>query len=183
MQTKTKLISKILATAILFLALAPQDKHIAQEEPPKLFLLDTKCVNTGMGNWDDHTQDVSVGRAVYTSRLYMGSGNTFASMTCKIQPEDQEVDYQSLQLAFGMRDNDQDSPQVEVNLYIDGEKADDHSWTVSPGQGISTLIPLFNAQNISLETVCRRESGRYCDRVYFWEASLEIAIPFESEEN
>ncbi|NEP14801.1 MAG: hypothetical protein F6K14_32330 [Symploca sp. SIO2C1] len=104
-------------------------------------------------------------------------------MTCKIQPDDQEINYQSLQLAFGMRDNDQNSPAVEVNLYIDGQKTDDHSWTVFPGKGISTLIPLFNAKNISLETVCRRESRRYCDRVYFWEASLEIALPPESEEN
>jgi len=183
MQEKTKLISKIIASAIVFLALAPQGKHIAQEEPPRLFLLDTKCINTGMGNWDKHTEDVSVGRAVYTSKLYMGSGDSFASMTCKIKPDDPQINYQTLQLAFGMRDNDQDSPEVEVNVYIDGEKAEDHSWTVSSGKGVSVLIPIPDAENISLETVCRGKSRRYCDRIYFWEASLEIVIPSPPEES
>ena len=168
MQKTTKLISKIIATAIVFLALAPQDKQIAQEEEViRLFLLDTKCVNTGIGNWDNHSQDVSVGRAVYTSRLYMGAGDSFASMTCKIQPDDLELDYQTLQLAFGMRDNDRDSPEVEVNVYLDGQKAPDHSWTVYPGKGVSVLIPIFNIENISLETVCRKTSRRYCDSRLF----------------
>lgn len=183
MHKKTKLISKIIASAILFLALAPQDKQLAQEEPPRLFLLDTKCINTGMGNWDDHTEDVSVGRAVYTSRLYMGSGNSFSSMTCKIQPNNQEVNYQILELAFGMRDNDRDSPAVEVNVYIDGEKAEDHSWKVSPGKGVSVSIPIPDAENISLETVCQEKSRRYCDRVYFWEAFLGSPIPSVPEDS
>ena len=183
MHKKTKLISTIIASAILFLALAPQEKQLAQEEPPRLFLLDTKCINTGMGNWDAHTEDVSVGRAVYTSRLYMGSGNSFASMTCKIHPNEQEVSYQTLQLAFGMRDNDRNSPEVEVHVYIDGKKAEDHSWTVSPGKGVSVLIPITDAENISLETICKEKSQRYCDRVYFWEASLESPIPSVLEES
>ncbi|NET57484.1 MAG: hypothetical protein F6K47_15365 [Symploca sp. SIO2E6] len=180
------LIGKIIAAAILFLALAPQDKLIAQEEelePPKVFLLDTKCVNTGKGNWDERTEDVSVGRAVYTSRFYMGAGNSFASLTCRVQPDDLLVDYQVFQLAFGMRDNDRGSPQVKVNLYINGEKAEDHSWIVSPGRGVSVFIPLFNTENISLETICPQQSQRYCDRVYFWKASLEIALPPPEEEN
>ena len=185
MTKQLKLIGKIIATAMLFLAIAPQHQQIAQEEEeiPKDFLMDTKCVNTGTGNWKRETEDVSVGRAVYTSELYMGAGNSFASMTCRIEPYAPEVIYQALHLGFGMRDNDQGSPEVKVNLYLDGQKAEEHSWIVSPGRGVSTIIPLFNVENIALETICQSPSRRYCDRVYFWETSLEIAIPIVVEEN
>ncbi|NES19421.1 MAG: hypothetical protein F6K41_10945 [Symploca sp. SIO3E6] len=185
MTNNIKWIGKIVATAMLFLAIAPQHQQIAQEEEeiPRVFLMDHTCVDTGTGNWKQETEDVSVGRAVYTSKLYMGAGNSFASMTCRIKPDHPEINYQALHLAFGMRDNDQDSPGVKVNLYLDGQKVGDHSWIVSPGRGVSTIIPLFNVENISLETICQNPSRRYCDRVYFWETSLEITVPIVIEEN
>jgi hypothetical protein len=74
------------------------------------------CVSTGIGNWARRTEDVSVGKAVYTSRLFMGPGNNFAAMTCRLQPNEAGVIFQRLRLSFGMRDNDRGSPNVNVCL-------------------------------------------------------------------
>jgi hypothetical protein len=176
---KTKLISKIIAGAILCLALAPQNKQIAQEARRSVFLLRLPCVSTGIGNWARRTEDVSVGKAFYTSRLFMGPGDQFAAMTCKLQPNQAGVIFQNLQLSFGMRDNDQGSPAATVNLYIDGVKA--QSQIVSPGKPASMLQDVTSTSNVSLEVVCSNPSpnrSRYCDRVYFWDANLEyVPLP------
>jgi len=170
MQNKTKLISKIIASTLLFLALAPQNRQFAQESPLlSVFLLRMTCVDTGLGNWARQTQDVSVGKAVYRSRLYMGPGDRSASMTCKLQPNPAEVIFQTLQLDFGMRDNDRNSPATVVNVYLDGVKAETR--TVSPGQQASVSLDVTSTTNVSIETICTNQS-RYCERVYFWNASL-----------
>ncbi|NET52195.1 MAG: hypothetical protein F6K09_26930 [Merismopedia sp. SIO2A8] len=69
-----------------------------------------------------------------------------------------------------MRDNDQGSPPVEVNLYLDGFKAE--SRTVSAGGKDLILVDVTNTSNIALETICSSQN-QYCRRVYFWEASLQ----------
>ncbi|HEY9633153.1 MAG TPA: hypothetical protein V6D14_07095 [Coleofasciculaceae cyanobacterium] len=172
MQKKTHLISKILASTLLFLALAPQGRQNAQEAPAPLsqFLLRRPCVSTGIGNWTRRTEDVSVGKAVYRSRLFMGPGNAFAAMTCKLQPNEAAVIFQKLRLGFGMRDNDQGSPGAIVNVYLDGVKA--QSQTVSPGKPATVSLDVTSTNNVSIETICLSQS-QYCDRVYFWDANLE----------
>lgn len=169
MQKKTKLISTIIASTALFLALTPQGKSIAQEEMLSLFLLRRSCVSTGIGNWERRTQDIAVGRAVYTSRLFMGPGNRFATMTCNLTPNREGVIFQRLNLAFGMRDNDRDSPAVNVNIYLDGQRAETRS--VSPGQAATVSLDVTPTRNVSIEAVCS-SPGQYCARVYFWEADL-----------
>lgn len=169
MQKKTQLISTIAASAALLLALAPQGKSVAQEDMLSLFLLRRPCVNTGIGNWDSRNQDVAVGRAVYSSKIFMGPGSRFAAMTCKLVPNKAGVIFQQLNLAFGMRDNDQDSPSVYVNVYLDGQKIE--TKTVSPGEAATVSLDVTPTQNVSIEAVCS-SPAKYCDRVYFWEADL-----------
>lgn len=174
MQKKTQLIRKIIIGSILALALAPQEQQLAQEPMRSAFLLNLKCVNTGVGNWKRQTQDISVGKAVYTSRLYMGAGNRSAALTCQLAPNEGGVFFQNLQLDFGMRDNYQDSPGAEVNIYLDGVKSD--TATVAPGQAASISRDVTSAKNITIETVCLNQS-RYCDRVYFWNVSASYSPP------
>ncbi|MDP8963860.1 MAG: hypothetical protein M3O33_07710 [Cyanobacteriota bacterium] len=169
---KTKLISKIIASTMLFLALFPQGRQIAQEAPLSMFLLRRPCVSTGIGNSTRRREDVSVGKAVYTSRLFMAPGNSSASITCRLKPNEAGVTFQTLRLSFGMRDNDKDSPDVIVNVYKDTEKVGPESKRLSPGQAASIVLDVVDPSNISIETVCTNPSG-YCARVYFWEAELE----------
>jgi hypothetical protein len=173
MHKKTRLISKILASTMLVLALAPQGKQMAQETPQLLSrsLLKQPCVNTGRGNWGVQEEDVSVSRALYTSRLYLGPGDRFAAaITCRIQPNRAGVIFQTLNLSFGMRDNDQGSPSTTVNVYLDGVRAE--SRTVSPGNLAAVTLDVTNTKNVTLEATC---SSRYCDRVYIWDAALGYA--------
>ncbi len=184
---ETKLIRKIIIGAIAILALVPQGKQVAQQtqqapqtpqapQPPQvpkgpltMFLLSRPCANSGVGNWSRRTEDITVGRAFYTSRLFLGPGTRFASFTCRLQPNRANTIFQRLRLSFGMRDYDQGSPAATVNVYLDGVRAE--SRTVSPGRAESVTLDVTSTSNVSLEAVC--SGGRYCERVYFWEAELE----------
>lgn len=169
---KIKQIGKFIGGAMLFFALGTLCVPIAQARGPK-FLLRTKCVDTGVGNWDQTEDYVSIDKAVYTSLFYMGPGDGSASLTCRISSEGDGVYYQTLNLGFGMRDNDRRSPPVTVNIYTDGRQA--VSRTVSAGDRQFVSLDVINVRNVSIETVCS-ERSRYCERVYFYRATL-VPIP------
>lgn len=173
MQNKITLIRNIIASGLLFFALAPQNHLVADAEEQSTFLLRLNCVDTGVGNWAGRIEDVAVDKAVYTSRLFMGPGDSQASLTCRLQPNEEEVIFQNLQLGFGMRDNDQSSPAVQVNIYLDQVQA--KSLRLSPGQAELLSLDVASTNNVSIEAVCLDKFKRYCDRVYFWDASLTIA--------
>lgn len=174
MQMKSKRMQKIIASGLLLAAFTvPSQLMLVQAQERSTFLLRLNCVDTGIGNWRRRSENVVVNKAVYSSRFYMGSGDTQTSFTCRLQPNEEEVSFQTLQLGFGMRDNDQGSPSVLVNVYKDKVKAE--SRTVTPGGEAAFLsLDVTNTQNVSLEAVCTSRF-QYCDRVYFWEASLGIA--------
>ncbi|HBB35797.1 MAG TPA: hypothetical protein DC064_29465 [Cyanobacteria bacterium UBA9273] len=172
MQKKTKLINKIFASTLLGLALASPSQPMAQSQERSTFLLRLNCVDRGMGNWAYRNEDVAVGKAVYTSILFMGPGDSTASLTCRLQPNDANAIFQRLDLEFGMRDNDQRSPNVAVNVYLDGVQA--ASVPVSPGKPEMVSLDVTSTQNVTLEAACSSKF-QYCDRVYFWKAALVFA--------
>lgn len=175
---KTKLITKVIAGAMLSFVMATCPL-VAQPQRP-VSLLRAKCVNSGLGSARQYDRNISIGKAVYTSRFYIGSGSRSASMTCRIRRSDDLPLFQTLNLGFGMRDNDTSSPPVIVNVYLDGQQVE--SRTVAPKQQESVLLDVSNATNVSIETVCSSKSV-YCDRVYFYNASLEQRILSPSTSN
>jgi len=143
----------------------------AQTPQPQSKLVGAKCVSSGQGSARKNQEDISIGKAVYTSEFYLGPGNRSASMTCKIKPDNRpEPIFQTLNIGFGMRDNDISSPAIMVRIYLDGREVE--STVVAPGQ--QTILPLnvSNASNVALEAICTTPN-RYCERVYFFTASLE----------
>lgn len=174
---KTHLFTQIIAGGMLSLAIASGSEPAVQaREVSPAYLFDTQCVSNGPGRVQEETLDVAVGRKVYRSYLFLGPGSREASITCRIAPEDTEDspgNYQSLVLDFGMRDNDRGSPPNVVNIYLDGERA--ASERVSPGQKVALSMNVANANNVAIETVCSSQA-RYCDRVYFFEATLSPVI-------
>ena len=170
---KTKLINRIIAGAMLSFALVTQGGHIVSAQQRPTSLLRAKCVNSGLGSVRRNTLDVSIGKAVYTSLFYLGSGNRSASITCKIRRVDSQLLFQTLQLGFGMRDNNTTSPPVTVNVYLDGKQAETR--TVAPTQQESLSLDVSGVTNVSIEAVCSSQSI-YCDRVYFFNAALEPII-------
>jgi hypothetical protein len=167
--SNTKPIAKVIAAAMLSTAVVNLGL-VAQAQRPTS-LLRGKCVNSGLGNASLDDTDISIGKQVYTSLFYIAPGDRSASVTCNILPKRKyQPGFQTLNLGFGIRDNDLTAPPVTVNVYSDGKKVD--SRTVAPAQTQSLQLNVSNVSNVSIETVCSSQS-QYCGRVYFFQASLE----------
>lgn len=170
---KTKFISLITTSAVLLSTFIIGGK-IAQAQQRPVPLLRAKCVSSGLGTFREQNTNVSIGKAVYTSQFYLGAGNRSAELTCRIKPDNRpEPPFQTLNLGFGMRDNDTTTPNVVVKVYLDGKEAE--SRTVIATQPISLSLDVSNVSNVAIEAACSR-SNQYCDRVYFYKADLERKI-------
>ncbi len=166
--SKTKFIGSLIASAaIIPLGLG---LNIAQAKQRSVPLLQAKCVDSGPGSAREENTDVAIGRAVYSSQFYLGPGSREAALTCKIKPDNRpQPIFQTLNLGFGMRDNDTRSSAVEVRVYLDGRQAETR--TVSPSQATTLSLDVSNVSNVAIEAACTSQS-RYCDRVYFFDTAL-----------
>lgn len=166
---KIRLFGLITGVLVSSFALIGENIVQAQRPPRPVELLRSRCVSSGLGSAREDNTDISIGRAVYTSRFFLGAGSRSASLTCRIKPDSRkQAIFQTLNLGFGMRDNDSRSPSAEVRVYLDGRPAE--ARTVSTSMQNTLSLDVSNVSNVSIEAVCT--SGRYCDRVYFYEASL-----------
>lgn len=170
---KIKSIAQVIVGAMVSFSLVPLGEQVALARRP-YFLLETLCADSGPGNWSGNSLNVSIGRAAYRSLLSMSPGNRYASLTCRIKPINSQPVFQRLTLAFGMRDNDRRSPATRVNIYLDGRQA--VSRTVSPAERAAYSIDVSNVSNVAIETTCTTQA-EYCDRVYFYDATLEPITP------
>jgi hypothetical protein len=185
MQT-TQLIPKFLAAGFLSVAIVSSTPFVAEakDESRLAWLFEAQCVSESPGRWRREVEDVSVGREVYRSLMFMGPGSQFASLACRIrQGEDTETskkkNFQSLKLEFGMRDRHSASPANQVIVYLDGEQTSVN--TVSSGERVVLALDVSNVSNIAIETICSSKI-QYCDRVYFFDASLssDVVPPTET---
>jgi len=171
---KKKLISSVLLPiAVILPALFPLGEATAQKQKNirPTSLLKAKCVKSGIGSARKEKRNVSIGRAVYSSEFYLGPGYRSAALTCNIQPEEdvpQNV-FQTLNLGFGMRDNNRNSPSVRVQLFLDGRPSE--TITVGPTRVANVSVDVNNVSNIAIEATCS-SSTQYCSRVYFYDADL-----------
>ena len=183
MQT-TQLITKFLAAAVLSVLIFPLSAFVAQadeDESHLAWLYEAQCVSESPGRWRQEVEDVSVGREVFRSLMFMGPGSQFASLACRIRGKETETadkDIQSFHLEFGMRDRHRASPYNNVIVYLDGEET--QATTVAPGERVVLSLDVRDISNIAIETVCSTKV-RYCDRVYFFDASLsaDVVIPID----
>jgi hypothetical protein len=184
MQT-TQSIAKFLAAGVLSVAISPFTALVAQadDESRLAWLFDAQCVSESPGRWRQEVEDVSVGREVYRSVMFMGPGSQFASLACRIRGEDTETsdkNVQSLKLEFGMRDRHRESPYNNVIVYLDGEES--VAATVAPGERVAISLDVSDISNIAIETICSTKI-KYCDRVYFFDATLSADVAVPTEEN
>lgn len=168
---KISLIASLITSALVCSSVLIGESIVqAQRSPRPVDLLRSTCVASGSGTAREDNTNVSIGRAVYSSRFFLGPGYRSASLTCRIRPENRPNPiFQTLNLGFGMRDSDNRSSSVDVRVYLDGKPADSRS--VSPSQQNTLSLDVSNASNVSIEAVCNSGS-QYCDRVYFYEANL-----------
>ncbi|MEO1429042.1 MAG: hypothetical protein AAFV71_08280 [Cyanobacteria bacterium J06633_8] len=175
---KKKLISLVLLPiAVILPALFPWGEVTAQKQKKlrPTSLLKAKCVKSGIGSARKQKLDVSIGKAVYSSKFYLGPGKGSAALTCKIKPGDRPQNvFQTLDLGFGMRDNTLNSPRVRVQLYLDGKPTE--TVTVGPTQVANVSVDVNNVNNVAIEATCS-SSIQYCSRVYFYDANLQRINP------
>lgn len=172
---KKKLISSVvLPIAVILPALFPLGEASAQKQEKQMrptSLLKARCVKSGIGSARKQKRNVSIGKAVYNSKFYLGPGYRSAALTCNIQPDGDRPQnaFQTLNLGFGMRDNNVNSPGVVVQLYLDGRPTE--SVTVAPTRVANVSVDVNNVSNVAIEATCS-SSTQYCSRVYFYDADL-----------
>ncbi len=184
---KNKLFSSILLPiAVILPALFPLNEATAQKEKEMrpTSMLKARCVRSGIGSARRQKRNVSIGRAVYNSKFYLGPGYRSAALTCNIKPDDdsdrpQNV-FQTLNLGFGMRDNNVNSPSVRVQLYLDGRPTE--IITVRPTRVANVSVDVNNVSNVAIEATCS-SSTQYCSRVYFYDADLVRNNPTTVDNN
>lgn len=182
---RTQSIAKFIAAGVLSVAIAPLSVLVAKadDESRLAWLFEAQCVSESPGRWRQEIEDVSVGREVYRSVMFMGPGSQFASLACRIRggedTETSDKNVQSLNLEFGMRDRHRESPYNNVIVYLDGEES--AATTVAPGERVVLSLDVSNISNIAIETVCSTKV-QYCDRVYFFDASLSADVAVTTEE-
>lgn len=163
------LFGSLLVAAALVAPLATLGPVARAEEKP-FWLFETQCVTQGPGRMRREMADISVGREVFRSYMFMGPGSRSINLTCKIRGDDPEKEnFNSLRLEFGMQDSDKSSPYNTVVVYLDGQER--ASQTIGAGEKVSIALDVSQAQNVAVETVCSARNT-YCDRVYFFNASL-----------
>lgn len=167
---KAKFPTKFIAAGMLPLVLGMLHGRVAQAQRP-VFLLESKCVGRG-GQWQEMNRDVSVGRELLTTVMYMKpySFNTPAAFTCRITPVGSASRFKTLQLSFGMGDT-ASNPTLIVNVWLDGNQVGSRS--VSPGQAKSWPIDVTNAKSLAVEVSCSRSEGCGKSGVLFFKAELE----------
>lgn len=173
MQKKKLISSVLLPIAVILPTLFPWGEAIAQnkKKTPSTSLLRAKCVKSGIGSVRQQKRDVSIGKAVYSSKFYLGPGYRSAALTCKIKPENRPQNvFQSLNLGFGMLDKNPNSPGVQVRLYLDGRPTE--TVNIGPTQVANISVDVNNVDNVAIEAICS-SSTRYCSRVYFYDADLQ----------
>ena len=170
---KNKLISSVLLPiAVIIPILFPLGETTAQNQKKMrpTSLLRAKCVKSGIGSARKQKLNVSIGKAVYSSKFYLGPGYRSAALTCKIKPNNRPQNvFQSLNLGFGMRDNNPNSPGVQVRLYLDGKPTE--TVNVAPKQVANISVNVNNVSNVAIEATCS-SSTQYCSRVYIYDADL-----------
>lgn len=170
MKRKILISSIFLPIAVLLPAILPFGEATANKVKTTS-LLKAKCVRSGIGSARQQKRNVSIGRAVYSSKFYLGPGYRSAALTCKISPDDRPQNaFQTLNLGFGMRDNNVNSPSVQVKLYLDGKLTE--TLRVAPRQVANVSVGINNISNIAIEATCS-SSTQYCNRVYFYDANLQ----------
>ena len=170
---KTQLISSLITSSAIVLSGITTGGQVATARKPKpaVSLLKAKCVSSGLGSARRQKLDISIGKAVYSSQFYLGAGNRSAAITCRIKPKkNSKAVFKTLNLGFGMRDNDTNSPGVEVKVYLDGQAVENRF--VNPTQQVSLSVDVSNVSNVAIEANCVSRI-KYCNRVYFFTSNLE----------
>jgi hypothetical protein len=156
---RVRWLSGLFLAGMLCVILGTVGAQVAQAQRP-IPLADLKCVARS-GGWSPQQKDISVGRQIYTSVLYIAP-NT--AMTCRLPGGPA-----SLRLEFAIPDTSQ-APPARIDVYVDGNQV--ASQTGDSGQVNTMLVNINNGKSLAVEVFCARATN--CSDVYwFMKAQIE----------
>ncbi|MEY3866319.1 MAG: hypothetical protein RLZZ338_210 [Cyanobacteriota bacterium] len=159
---RVRWISGLLSAGVLSFTLATVGAQVAQAQRP-ISLADLKCVNRSNAWWGSGLQDISVGREIYTSVLYM---NADTKITCRLPGGPA-----SLRLEFAIPDTS-DAPPVRIDVYVDGNQV--ASRTGDQGKVHTMIVDISNGRSLGLEVFCARATNcGSSTRYHFMKAQIE----------
>lgn len=157
---KQKFLRQLVAVSTASLILVGSTWQEVQAQQRTISLFSTNCI----GDFSTSTQEIVIGREVFTSIASMYSGR---SPTCRIRPAGAAPSFSTLRLAFGLPDRSNGlGNSVTLNVYLDGTLA--ASRTISRGQRAFLAIDVSRASSIALEATSPDTTY-----MYFTQALLE----------
>jgi hypothetical protein len=144
---------------VLSFTLATVGAQVAQAQRP-IPLLDLQCVKRS-GSWDSNQRDISVGRQIYTTVLYI---NPDTAITCRLPGGPA-----SLRLEFAIPDTN-NSPPARIDVYVDGNQV--ASRTGERGQVNTMVVDISNGKSLAVEVFCARATNCY-NPYWFIKAQIE----------
>jgi hypothetical protein len=143
---RVRWLSGLFSAGMLSFTLATVGAQVAQAQRP-ISLADLKCVNLS-GRWGSNLEDISVGREIYTSVLYIKPDT---KMTCRLPGGPA-----SLRLEFAIPDTS-NAPPVRIDVYVDGNQV--ASRTGDRGKVHTMIVDISNGRSLGLEVFCARATN------------------------
>ena len=156
---RVRWLSGLLSAGVLSFTLATVGAQVAQAQRP-IPLLDLQCVKRS-GSWDSNQRDISVGRQIYTTVLYI---NPDTAITCRLPGGPA-----SLRLEFAIPDTN-NSPPARIDVYVDGNQV--ASRTGERGQVNTMVVDISNGKSLAVEVFCARATNCY-NPYWFIKAQIE----------
>ncbi|TAF90953.1 MAG: hypothetical protein EAZ49_07520 [Oscillatoriales cyanobacterium] len=113
------------------------------------------------GRWGADKQDISVGRQIYTTVLYIDPDTT---MTCRLPGGPA-----TLRFEFAIPDTS-NAPPARIDVYVDGNQV--ASRTGDRGKVHTMLVNVSNGKSLAVEVFCARATNCY-KSYWFMKAQLE----------
>ena len=110
---------------------------------------------------------VSIGKEVFDSIYVVDSLNEGSKtvLTCRFKQINNTPT--TLQLSFGIEDNEPANTRVSVTVYLDGEQRASH--TISSGDLRTVLLDVTKIRSVGIEISCERSS---CPNIHIVKASI-----------
>ncbi|QSV62919.1 MAG: hypothetical protein HEQ26_09305 [Dolichospermum sp. DL01] len=142
------------------------------------------CQKIGNGNYVAINEDFPVGLQIFKGIAMFSDGNwrsgiyknNVNQVVCRLAEAGQRPRYKTLNLAFGIADNNSlvNGSVVRLSIYRDGNSYKYQD--VMKGQLLRLPIDVTNVRSIALEVECLKGSSRYdneCPALIFFEDNLQ----------
>jgi len=154
------------------------------KNPPKgvSSLAAMSCQRIESGNYEAINEDFPVGLQIFKGVAMFGTNsnsiykNRVNQVVCRLSEAGQRPRYKTLNLAFGVADNNPyvNSTLVRLSIYRDGNfyKYQD----VMKGQFLRLPIDVTNVRSIALEVECLKGTSyneKYCPALIFFQDTLQ----------